>query len=172
MANKSPLLCTIKAPNRYGPYQHDDVVKQYVPNNTICDYIILDIAQSKDGDYNYTSYLFLSRKTQKYLFTINNNGSLAALQQLISGQKFVDSARLIRRVVNLLGFGLFEELSSIGSTYTSSEIAALKSIYKTLDDKMANDVGVQTAFNFYAVRPYDLQRNFNEYSEFMRNISG
>ncbi|KAL3188901.1 hypothetical protein MRX96_003054 [Rhipicephalus microplus] len=47
-----PLLCTIGTPSRYSPNLKDAVVKQHVPNDTICDYIILDIEQLPDGGYN------------------------------------------------------------------------------------------------------------------------
>ncbi|KAL3188897.1 hypothetical protein MRX96_003050 [Rhipicephalus microplus] len=73
-----------------------------------------------------TSYLFLGRTLNKYLLTIGNNGDLDDVERLINGSMFVHDAQLIKRLIDLRGFGIFER-----GTYNPSEIAKLRNIYKT-----------------------------------------
>ncbi|XP_070392303.1 uncharacterized protein [Dermacentor albipictus] len=170
-ADKGPLLCTIKALNRYPGHRMQEVIMEGVPNATVCDYIILDIAQSPDGSYNTTSYDLLP-PTNRYLFTIDNSGVHEYVESIISSRKFIESVRLIYKVLPIKGCGLFEELSSAGSTYTPAEVTSLKSIYKTLHENLKIEVGIKTPFTFYAFRPYKLAPNFATYTQFMQSISG
>ncbi|XP_070392299.1 uncharacterized protein [Dermacentor albipictus] len=168
--DKGPLLCTIKAPNRYPAYRLHDVENQHVPKATVCDYIIVDSAQLPDGGYEYSSYGFL-RNINRYLFTIDNGGVLQDVEKKISSSKFNQVVRYLNNILTFKGCGMFEELSSAGSTRTPAEVTSLRSLYKTLHENLQT-AGIKTPFTFYGFRPYKLEPNFDTYTQFMQSISG
>ncbi|XP_070392337.1 uncharacterized protein [Dermacentor albipictus] len=164
-------MCTLTAPNQYeGPY-YRSLTSQIVPNNTICDYIILNIKQSPDGSYNDTSYMFLRAHTNRYLFTLDNSVTFREMKDKLLEQPFMTSVNMIREILDLHGFGIFTLDTYTALTYTATDIDFLNLIFQHLN-QMLNKLGGLTPFNFFAFKLRHPKRAFAEYVEFLQKING
>nr|XP_054926297.1 uncharacterized protein LOC129384709 [Dermacentor andersoni] len=164
-------MCTLTAPNQYkGPY-YRSLTSQDIPNNTICDYIILDIKQSPDGSYNDTSYMFLRAHTNRYLFTLDNSVSSRKMKDRLLEQPFMTSVNMIRQILDLQGFGFFTLDTTTASTYTATDIDFLRLIFQNLN-QMLNKLGVLTPFNFFAFKLRNPNQTLADYTTFLQKING
>ncbi|XP_070392341.1 uncharacterized protein [Dermacentor albipictus] len=164
-------MCTLTAPNQYnGPFYRFPN-SQTVPNNTICDYIILNIKQSPDGSYNGSSYMFLRAHTNRYLFTLDNSVTFHEMKDRLLKQPFMTSVNKIREILDLHGFGFFTLDTTDVLDYTDTDIDFLKLIFQHLN-QILNKLGVLTPFNFFSFKLENPRLTLVEYATFLDKING
>ncbi|XP_077489209.1 uncharacterized protein LOC144100034 [Amblyomma americanum] len=162
-------MCTIKAPRSIG--LSTNYITQTLPNETVCDYIVLDIVQAQDGSYNQTHYYFLRNLSSKYLFTLTPSATLTQLEATVSASSFVNTASRIRQVLDLRGFGILPSVPLVPQQWTIGNTNTLRSIYQNLRNVLTT-VNASSVYNFYAITAHFLSRDYYQYERFMQEING
>ncbi|XP_075543968.1 uncharacterized protein LOC142578470 [Dermacentor variabilis] len=119
-----------------------------------------------------TSYTFLRTDTNRYLFTLDSSITLGKMQSNVMEQPFMTSVDMIRKIVDLHGFG-FLPLGTINPfTYNATDINFFKLIFQQLNQMLKNRLGVSTPFNFFAFKPQNLKRTIADFITFLQDING